>query len=225
MSIMRRVRDITAATLNDMLEKTEDPVRMIDSYLAAQRDKIAQAEQLYRQCVRHAESMGRKFTEARELADRRGKQAELALKAGEEDLARLALQEKLASEETADRYKELYQEAQQTVRELEQQLRELRADYDEVLSKRQYYAAKMESIRLQQRMNERFGGAAHNTAAGAFRRWEEQISDLELETKALSDIRRMVTTTLYRAGTEVKDLLEVELKALKRKLEEEGIRP
>ena len=51
MSLFRRMRDITVATLNEHLERSEDPVRLIDQYLAAQREQLQQSERLYQQCV------------------------------------------------------------------------------------------------------------------------------------------------------------------------------
>lgn len=221
MSIMKRMRDITVATLNDMLDKSEDPVKLIDSYLLEQRMKIDQAEQLYRQCLTHAESMRRQYEQAAVMAEKREQQAMTALKAGEEPIARLALKEKLVHEEKRDQFKDLYEKAKWSLAELEDQLRQMKSDYDEVLSKRQYYAARMESIRLQQRMNERLGGAAAGTER-AFRRLEDRINDLEIEAKSLSELRRMTQETLYRAGTAVKETLETELELLKRKLEKEG---
>jgi Phage shock protein A (IM30), suppresses sigma54-dependent transcription len=220
-SIMKRVRDITVATLNDMLDKAEDPVKLIDSYLFEQRSKIEQAEQLYRQCMTHAESMRRQYEHAEIMAEKREQQAMTALKAGEENIARLALKEKLIHEEKRDQFKELYEKAKWSLVDLEDQLQQLKSDYDEVLSKRQYYAARMESIRLQQRMNERLGGSAAGTER-AFRRLEDRILDMEFEARSLGELRRKTQETLYRAGTAVRETLETELEMLRRKLEKEG---
>lgn len=222
MSVMKRVRDITTATLNDRLEKAEDPVKLIDQYLHSLRQQIAQSDQLYMQCVKHANMMRHQYLNAAELVERREQQAQTALRAGEEGIARLALQEKLLNEEKCAQYKELYEKAQLSVAELEEQLNGMKSEYDEVLSKRQYYAARMESIRLQQRLNERMN--SHNGAGteSAFRRLEDRVSDLEYETRALRDLRHYTRDTLYRAGTLVKETLDVELEKLRKKLEKEG---
>lgn len=222
MSIMKRVRDITVANLNGKLEKAEDPVKLIDSYLLSQREQIMQSEQLYKQCLAHSESMRRQYLTAEELIEKREQQARIAIRAGEEDIARLALQEKMLNEEKALQYKELYDKSKLALVELEEQLQQLRADYDEVVSKRQYYAARMESVRLQQRMNERLGSGLNRGPENAFRRLEDRVNDWEMETKALSDLRKMTQDTLYRAGTAVKETLELELEKLKQKLEKEG---
>ena len=84
MSLMRRMRDMTVAALNDRLEHAEDPVRLIDSYLRSQKDQIQQAEALQQQCVNHAGTLRNQYLTAEQLRDKRESQAMVALKAGEE---------------------------------------------------------------------------------------------------------------------------------------------
>jgi phage shock protein A len=223
MSISKRVKDIALATLNDRLENAEDPVRLIDEYLRNSREEIMSAEQLYRQCLKHTESMRHQYLSALELAERREQQAAIALKAGEEGLARLALQEKLMYDEKAAQYKELYEKAKASLTELDEQLQELKREYDEVLNKRQYYAARMEAVRLQRQMNERLRAlGGERVTEQAFRRLEDRISELELEGRSLRDLRRMTEEHLYPAGGASRAAaLEMELENLRRKLEQE----
>ena len=151
MSLFRRMRDITVATLNEHLERSEDPVRLIDQYLAAQREQLQQSERLYQQCVSHAASLRQQYLTALETKEKREHQALLALKAGEEHMARIVLQEKLQAEEKSEQYHELYEQAKQSILDLDEELQQLKADYKEVADKRSYYLARMESARLQQR--------------------------------------------------------------------------
>lgn len=224
MGIARRVRDITVATLNDQLERAEDPVKLIDQYLAAQKEQIMQSEQLYKQCVQHREAMRQQYLQAKLMAEKREEQAAIALKAGEDEIARMALQDKLLHAEKRDQYKELYEQAYTSAMELEQALTKLQSDYDEVVAKRQYYAARMESIRLRQQMNERMahsGSGGVGSAGRAFRRLEDRVSDMEMETRALGELRRLTEETIYKAGSALKTGLEQELERLKQKIEKE----
>lgn len=223
MSVMKRVRDITTATLNDKLEKSEDPVKLIDSYLVSQREQLMHTQKLYKQCHSHTEAMRAQYLRALELAQKREQQAQVALRAGEEHIARLALQEKLMHDERAEQYKELYEEAKRSLTEIDDQLQELKLEYDDIIAKRHYYAARMESIRLKERMNRGMHGRGNVGGTDqAFRRLEDKINDWELETGALRDLRKMTQESIYKAGTAVKQTLEIELEKLKRKLEKEG---
>ncbi len=97
MSLGKRFRDITVAHFNEMLENAEDPVRLIDKYLANQSEQIRESERLLHQCLTHAASLRQQYTSAEKMKERREQQALLALKAGEDEIARIALQEKNAA--------------------------------------------------------------------------------------------------------------------------------
>lgn len=135
MSVMKRVRDISVATFNDKLERSEDPVKLIDRYLMEQNEQIQQSDKLHQQCVQHATQLKLQYLQAEQLRNKREEQAVIALKAGEDDLARLALQEKLLHDEKYSQYKQLYDQSMQSIHELSKQLDELRTDYQEVYNR------------------------------------------------------------------------------------------
>ncbi|QGQ94623.1 PspA/IM30 family protein [Paenibacillus psychroresistens] len=222
MSLLRRMRDMTAATFNEKLERSEDPVRMIDQYLASQREQIQQAERLHQQCVQHAQSLRVQFVGAEQWRDKREQQAMLALKAGEEQTARLALQDKMIHEQKCEQYRELYEQSKLALVELEDQLHALKADYTEIAAKRSYYQARLESVRLQRRMNEHMNEMGRSSTPRMFNRLEEKVSDLEYETRSLRDVRRLSKEVLYQAGSAVQQVLEQELNNLRKKLAMEG---
>jgi phage shock protein A len=222
MSILKRVRDMTVATLNEKLERSEDPVRLIDQYLASQREQIQQSERLHQQCMQHAQSLRNQYLGAEAWKEKREQQALTALKAGEEETARLALQDKILQEQKSDQYRELYEQSKLALVELEDQLQALKADYVEIAAKRNYYQARLESVRLQRRMNERMNDIGRHSTPRMFNRLEERVSDLEMETRSLRDVRRMSKEVLYQAGSAVQHVLEQELSNLRKKLELEG---
>lgn len=223
MSIMKRIRDITVATLNEHLEQAEDPVRLIDQYLTARREQLQQSERLYQQCVGHASAMRQQYLLALETKEKREQQALVALKAGEEQMARIVLQEKLQAEEKSEQYKKLYEDAQQSVLDLGEEMKQMRADYQEVYEKRSYYLARMESARLQQKLNDRMSGGYGYGANRAFGRLEDRVSDMEMQAKSLRDVRRMGASYGgaggYGGGNPAVD---AELIALRKRLEQEG---
>lgn len=224
MSIVRRVRDITVATLNERLEKAEDPVKLIDQFLWSTREDIIQAERLYQQYAGHSNHLKVQWLQAEQQKEKREQQAITALKAGEEQLARIALMEKASSEERALQYRDLYEQSRQSTLDLEEQLREMRSEYQTVYDKREYYAARMESLRLQQKLNSRYAnyGEHSGNPGSMFRRLEDRISDMEMEAKSFSDLRRMGREFASEAGTTIQSVIEREMELLKRKLDKEG---
>lgn len=222
MSVFRRVRDITVATLNEKLEQSQDPVRLIDQFLIETRQEITDAEKLHYQYSGHAKQMKQQVDQAKVMRDKREEQALLALKAGEEHLAKLALQEKMLYEEKVEQYTELYSQSLESLQELEAQLNELKTEYQVVYSKRQYYYARMETLRLQQRMNQRMSGYGVQDVPKMFHRLEDRVSDMEWEARSLRELRRAGTDFVNQAGSAIQSTLEQELSRLKQKLNNKG---
>lgn len=221
MSILKRVRDITAANINEILEQSEDPVKVIDRYLHTAGQQIRQNEALLKQIEAHTELMRGQYAEAELLKAKREKQAVLALQVGEEELAKLALQEKLQADERSAQYGALYEESARSLNELRLEQDRLATDYQEVASRRSYYAARMESARLSQQVNQRLGNGGPTGLPGAFNRLEERLSYMEMESRTLRDVRRMTGEAMYQAGTALSNLLDAEIEKLRKKLEQE----
>ncbi|AIQ60882.1 PspA/IM30 family protein [Paenibacillus borealis] len=222
MSVFRRMRDITVANLNERLEQSQDPVKLIDQFLHSTREEIGEAERLYQQYASHTKQLQQQVNQATAMRNKREEQALLALKAGEDHLAKLALQEKIIHEEKLEQYSGLLETSRQSLFELESQLNELKIEYQTVYSKRQFYAARMESLRLQQRMNQRASAYGGGDVPKMFGRLEDKMTDWELEAKSLSDLRRMGQEYAVQAGETVATVLEREMARLKEKLNNDG---
>ncbi|MFM9280502.1 PspA/IM30 family protein [Paenibacillus jiagnxiensis] len=220
MSVFRRMRDITVATFNDALEQSQDPVRMIDQFLSSTRRDIAEAEKLQQQYSVHTRQMKLQMDQALAMQNKREEQALLALKAGEDHVAKLALQEKMLYEEKAQQYTELWGQSRESLQELEYQLEELRTEYQTVYSKRQYYVARMETLNLQRQMNERAGTYGGRNLPRMFDRLENKVADIEAETYSLRELRRS-EAGYADSGQTNGSILDQELARLKQKLNNE----
>lgn len=223
MGIFGRIRDISVATLNDRLEKAEDPVKLIDQFLWSTRDDIIQAERLQQQYVTHTGQLKSQWLQAEQHIEQKEKQAMIALKAGEEGIARSLLTEKTMIVETANNYRQLFEQSNTSLLELEAQLKELRTEYQVVYDKRAYYVARMESIRLQQRLNQRMSFNNGQQPGEVMRKMEDRIQDMEYETQSLRQIRK--GNGLYGESLQTNrrnEEVDLELQQLKDKLNKEG---
>ncbi|PRA02300.1 MULTISPECIES: PspA/IM30 family protein [unclassified Paenibacillus] len=217
MSVFRRMRDITVANLNEHLEQSQDPVKLIDQFLVSTRQDIGEAEKLRHQYASHTRQMKQQADQAAGMVNKREEQASMALKAGEEHLAKLALQEKILHEEKMEQYNELYAQSYAALQELDEQIDQLKVEYQNVYSKRQYYYARMQTIQLQQRMNQRGNHNGQNVPR-MFNRLDDQVSDLEYEAQSLRDIRRMGQDGSGVTGNMSSSTLDKELERLRQKL-------
>lgn len=220
MSLVKRIRDISVATLNDKIENAEDPVRFIDKYLHTQKTKLAQLEKLYQQTLTHAHSVKQQYMEAETTRIKRENQAEIAVKAGEEQLAKLILLEKMQSEEKSERYRQLYEDGKQTILELEEQIRALKDELQELVDKRAFYEAKIESIRLQKQLNQVNRFIEKQDYVEQSRSIDRKFNELELQTNALREVRTDDSKTVSSLGSRLQSEVEIQFEALKKKLEQ-----
>jgi phage shock protein A len=220
MSVMRRVRDLTAANLQERLNQSEDPVRVIDQFLWSTHQEITQSEGLQRQYAAHTEHLYRQWKEAEQWVSKREQQAVTALRAGEEDIARLALQDKVMQESQAENYRKLYDQSKQELADLELLLQELRSEYRSVYDRRQFYVARMESLRLQQRLSAKFSLGSTDTSS-MFRVIDDRLTDIEVETRSLRELRRAGHET-GNVDSYVQHTIEQELDSMKRRLQQGG---
>lgn len=224
MGLVKRIRDITLATLNEKLENTEDPVRLIDQFLWSTRDEIVQLEKLHQQYYHHVQQLRTQWLQYTEQVDKKEHQALIALKAGEESIARQLLFEKNTLTDQLSSYRQLYEQANESLTDLEEQLTTLKQEYQIVYDKRQYYAARMETIRLQRRMNERMGFKGQEQTAKMMSRMDERINEFEVENQALRQVRSQnqgYNTNNYYASTKNLEV-EQQLEEMKKRLNKEG---
>jgi phage shock protein A len=154
-NVFTRVKDIATATWQEVTERSVAPEREVESFLSAQQQHLAETERLYQQTVEQAIALREQLRSAEEHSERRGVQAQLALKAGEDELARLAVEEKLHADNVIEHTRVQYERSQSAILQLVEELALLRAGHAAALEQREVYAARLESARLQQQMQER----------------------------------------------------------------------
>src|SRR5699024_5987956 len=97
--------------LNSMLDKAEDPVKMLDQFMRDMSGDIREVEAAVAKQIANEKMLKRKADDANAMVEKRQKQAEQALEAGNEDLARRALEDKKEHESTATTLNESWERA------------------------------------------------------------------------------------------------------------------
>jgi phage shock protein A len=218
MSIVRRMKDMSRATWNEKLEKVDDPVRFLDKYLLEKQQSLHDLEKLFQTSSLHTQTLRKQYLDASLMADKREEQAVLALRAEEEEVARMALQEKIAYSEKKIQYKKLYEQGKETMMELEEQWNHLQAEIQEGMEKRQYFHARLESLRIQKQMETR-SSSFRTHSFSWMNRFESALNDLEIETSVFREMQGHKSTRKYEHPS---NALDVELEKLRAKIGREG---
>ena len=105
MGIFSRTRDIVAANFADLLEKAEDPAKLIRMIILEMEETLVEVRASAARCIADGKEMRRALTRLDELQKSWTEKAELALSKDREDLAKAALVERQKAFDMAEQLK------------------------------------------------------------------------------------------------------------------------
>jgi phage shock protein A len=189
MGIFKRLRDLTMASINDLLDKSEDPVKMLNQFLRDMEEDILEAEAAVAKQIAIEKKFKQQTEEAQDLVSRREEQALKALEQGNEDLARRALQDKKEHQARLDEFKNQHAVAKTNADRLRAQLTDMKEEFNKMKSKKDLLVARAEAAKAQKHINQAMSGFGTDNAAKGFDRMSEKVMQLEAEAEASNDIR------------------------------------
>ncbi|MGI8316794.1 PspA/IM30 family protein [Halobacillus mangrovi] len=218
----KRVKTVVGSEMNAMLDKAEDPVKMLDQFMRDMESDIRDAESAVAKQIANEKMLKRKYDDAQALVDKRMKQAEQAIESGNDDLARRALEDKKNHQEQADQLKESWERAQQDSNNLRKKLDEMKKEYQEMKLKKDSLKARAESAKTRTKMNRTMSNIGGDESLQGFERMEEKVMRYEAEAETSEDMSSE-SRSLDDEFEELnkKDDVDDELAALKKKMNKE----
>src|SRR5579859_6456966 len=135
MALLERVSTLLRANINDLIEKAENPERLLKQLVLDMENQLLQVKTQVAIAIADEHLLERKRQEHEQLAAEWKRKAELAVAKGHDDLARGALERALSCDrltagfaEQAEDQKLEADSLRQTLRKLEQKLTETRAE-------------------------------------------------------------------------------------------------
>ncbi|CEH27963.1 hypothetical protein AM501_14870 [Aneurinibacillus migulanus] len=189
MSLFKRVRDITTATMHQVLDHVEDPVAMLNQYMRDMESEISQAELAIARQIAVEKKWKMMLEEAEARSEKRERQARLAVESGDEAIARRALEDKLICDSKAEEYRKQYEIARQQTILLREQLQELKDKFYEMRNKKATLLSRANAARASKQMNQALYSIDTESAAKGFSRIEEKVMMMETEAEATRYIR------------------------------------
>ncbi|TXK85533.1 PspA/IM30 family protein [Paenibacillus sp. N3.4] len=222
MGIFKRLRDMTMASINDLLDKAEDPVKMLNQFLRDMEEDIMEAESAVAKQIAIEKKFKMQVEESEEMVTKRTEQAMKALESGNEDLARRALEDKKEHQTRYDELKHQYDLAKTNADQLRGQLTEMKDEFTKMKNKKDLLIARAETAKAQKQINQAMSGFGTDNAAKGFDRMSEKVLQMEAEAQASGEIRaknRSLDDELDGLGAS-KSGIDDELAAMKAKIAE-----
>src|SRR6476469_5154629 len=104
MGIIDRISQLTRANVNDMLDRAEDPEKMLNQILRDMETNIREAREQVASMIAQEKEIEIDLSKSQRLSSEWGEKAKRAVDAGKDDLAREALRRKRDNDETATVY-------------------------------------------------------------------------------------------------------------------------
>lgn len=218
----KRMNTVVSSELNAMLDKAEDPVKMLDQFMREMESDIREVETAVARQIANEKMLKRKYDDAKALADRRQSQAEQAIESGNDDLAKRALKDKKDQTETADQLFESWERTKKDSDTLRDKLDEMKKEYQQMKLKKDSLKARADSAKTRTKMNRTMSNIGTDESLKGFERMEEKVMQYEAEAETSEDLSfesRSLDDEFDALNK--KDDVDDELAALKRKMGKE----
>ena len=183
--VFSRARDIFAANMTELLDRSEDPARMIRMIILEMEETLVEVRATAARSIADMKEMRRACHRLDELqADWTGK-AELALSKGRDDLAKAALAERQKAAEMADGLRAELSQLEQVLRSYETDIAKLQGKLREARARQNAIAARFESAVTRARAREIMHGSRTLDAFAKFEILERRADFAEGRCEAL----------------------------------------
>jgi phage shock protein A len=216
MAILSRFSDIIRANINDLLDKMEDPSKMIDQYMRDLLEDLAEVKRGTAGVMAEETRTKRLMDENQAEADKYADYAKKALLAGNEDDARVLIRKKQDLEAAGAGLKTAYATAHENAVKMRQMHDKLVSDIETLKSRSAAIKAKVAVAKTQDKINE--ASATVGRSAGvqsAFARMEDKADRMldeatamaELNTEPIDEARALEEKYARLGGASVDDEL------------------
>ncbi|MBS4202430.1 PspA/IM30 family protein [Bacillus sp. FJAT-49732] len=189
MGILSRFRDIMASNINALLDKAENPEKMIDQYMRNLNSDLGKVKAETASVMAEEQRAKRALDECKSDIEKMQNYAIKAVEAGNDDDARKFLERKSVFVSKEAELTEAYNLAANNAVRMRQMHDKLIADIGELESRRSMLKGKMAVAKTQERINKigsSVAGAGHSISA--FERMEEKVNKALDEATAMAEL-------------------------------------
>lgn len=214
---------VMRSSLTALREKVEDPERMLHQLLIDMEEELDRIRSSVAEAVADEIQMKKRADRERETATLWKKRAEESIGRGDDSKARAALEQKVRSEELADRYSADHARQAKDVEKLRRSVDDLEDKIRQARQKKTLLTAKMARAESTQRINHALHRSTGKSAFAAFQKLEQKVDREEALSQAWDQMQGVDPDAEELAEqferSERSDRVNAELEALKAALQ------
>ena len=217
MGLLERISRLFRANLNAFVSDAEDPIKILDQSVFDMQEDLVKLRQAVAMAIASQKRLENQADQAKQQIKNWFTRAELALKKGEDDLAREALTRKKTFQETYESLSNQFQTQNSQVEKLKKSLLLLERKIAEARTKKDMLKARAQAAKAQQQIQSAVGDLGSKSAMAAFERMEDKVEALEASGQAALELAGEDLESKF-ASLEEGDEIDNELEILRNQL-------
>jgi phage shock protein A len=215
MGIFSRTRDIIAANVTDLLDRAEDPAKMIRMIILEMEETLVEVRASAARTIADQKEMRRHIVKLEGLQTGWTEKAELALSKGRDDLAKAALIERQKAGDMGEQLKVQITVLDDALRASEADIAKLQTKLREARARQSSLMTRMESAQNRLRVREMYAGEKVQDAFSRFDMLERRVDFAEGRADAMGLGAPPKTLEEEIAELQANERVDAELEALK----------
>src|SRR5271154_1677482 len=188
MGIFSRLAQLIKSNLNDLISNSEDPEKMLNQVVLEMSNQLIEAKKQVASSIADEKRLAKQLEQETANATEWERRAMMALRAGNEELAKEALARKKEHDQLAATYTDQWGKQKAAVDQLKRALRMLNDKIEEAKRKKNVLIARKKRAEAQRSIQETMSGLRDQSAFETFDRMSQKIDQIEAEAEAESDL-------------------------------------
>ncbi len=220
MGLFSRLGTLIRSNINELINKAEDPEKMLNQVLVDMKQQLVEAKKQVAVAIADEKRIKKQWEQEAAKAAEWEKKAMLAIRAGDDNLARAALARKAEHDEVANTLKEQWEAQKNSVEQLKGALRGLDSKIEEAKRKRNILVSRQKRAEAQRMINDTLQGINSTSAFDTFERMSDRVTQLEAEAEATSEMGGALAESSLESQFKALEASSVDdqLDALKKKM-------
>ena len=221
MGFFQKLATLIKSNLNDLISRSEDPEKMLNQIVIEMSNQLLEAKRQVAQSIADEKRLQKQVEQETLNAAEWEKRAMLAVRAGDDALAKEALSRKKEHQTLAEQFQDQWSKQKAAVEQLKLALRALNNKIEEAKRKKNLLIARKKRAEAQKAIQETMSGLKNASAFETFDRMAGRIEQMEAEAEAHAELNEEATgdTLAHKfRELEVTKGADEDLTALKRQM-------
>ena len=219
MGVFSRFTDIINSNINNLLDKAEDPAKMVRLIIQEMEDTLVEVRSSSAKTLADKKDLSRQISRFETDATQWQEKAELALSKDREDLARAALMEKKKCAENAAALTEELSHVDEHIAKLQSEISQLQDKLADAKSRQKAIIMREKTAHSRLKVKKNIDSDRVNDALSRFDRYERKIDDIEAQVESYDMGSKSLADEIADLASD--DKVDDELAQLKAKMKSE----